>query len=259
MLDRKEIPIEKIKVAQHEQRLELQDEEIAGLANSIGRVGLIYPCIVRAEGDYFVLVEGHRRLAAHKKLGRQKVPCVEVVGEKDIVSEIAFAGNYFHKNLSPVELASAISDVFKTGAMTVAEMAVGFSKSEHWVKSMIAICDWPKDVLECVHEKVISVSAAHNLALVTDDTYRNFLLCNAVEQGATARTTSAWLQAWRNMQPQEEAVQAEPGPSGYVGQVAVPQAPCFCCVQVYPVNEMSHVPVCGGCVKILRSAGQSSG
>jgi len=197
-------------------------------------------------------------LAAHKKLGRETVPCVEVDGEKSTVSEIAFAGNYFHKNLSSVELASSISDVLKSGTMTIEDLAAGFQKSVHWVESMIAICDWPKDVLEVLHVKGLSVSAAHNLALVTDDTYRDFLLRNAVEQGASARTTSAWLQAWRSMQPQEEAVKAEPVPGQAVALPAVPQAPCFCCAQVFAVNEMSHIPVCGGCVQILSSMGRSS-
>ena len=258
MLERKEIQIEKIKVGEHEQRLSLDDESIAGLADSISRVGLIYPCLVYAEGDAFVLVEGHRRLAAHKRLGRSTVPCVEVDAGKSTVSEIAFAGNFFRKDLSPVELASAIKDVWGSGSMTAEEMAVGFHKSVHWVQSMIAICGWPDDVLEAIHQKSISVSAANNLALVTDDNYREFLLRNAVEQGASARTTSAWLQAWRNMQPKEEAVTAEPVDGQPIQQPVIPQGPCFCCAQVFPVNEMSHVPVCGGCVQVLRTIGTTN-
>lgn len=259
MHERKEIPIGKIKVGEYAQRLSVDDESLDGLANSISRVGLIYPCLVRREGDEFILVEGHRRFAVHKRLGRETVPCVEVDVEKGAVSEIAFAGNFFHKDLSPVELASAIADVSKSGSMTFEEMADGFHKSVHWVKSMIAICGWPKDVLAVLHEKAISVSAASNLALVTDDVYRDFLLRNAVEQGATARTTAAWLQAFRNMQPQEEAVTVEPVAGQVISRPAIPQSPCFCCGQVFPVNEMSHVPICGEDVLMIRKIGMSAG
>lgn len=258
MQETSEIPIEKINVGEHDQRIKIDDATLDGLVASIGRVGLVYPIVVSPEGDSYKLVEGHRRFAAYKRMGRTEITCFVAGGGKSTVSEIAFAGNFFRKELSPVELASAISDVYKSETMTIAEMAVGFQKSEHWVKSMMAICDWPDDVLGCVHEKVISVSAAHNLALVTDDNYREFLLRNAVEQGATARTTSAWLQAWRTMQPQEEAIQAEPVPGHPVAIPAVPQAPCFCCAQVFAVNEMSHIPVCGGCVQILSSAGRTN-
>lgn len=258
MLDRKEIPIEKIKVGEHAQRISVDDETLDGLVASIGRVGLVYPIVVCPEGDAYILVEGHRRLAAHKRMGRTEITCFISRGGKSGIAEIAFAGNYFRKDLSPVELASAISDVYKSGSMTIEEMAIGFSKSEHWVKSMMAICDWPGDVLEVLHAKGISVSAAQNIALVTDDIYRNFLLSNAVEQGATARTTAAWLMAFRNMQSQEEAVQAEPVAGQPLPIPLVPQSPCFCCAQVFAVNEMSHIPVCGGCVQILRSAGKSN-
>lgn len=254
----KEIPIGKIKVGEHEQRISVDDETLEGLANSISRLGLVYPCIVVSEGDKFIIVEGHRRFAACKKLNKQTVRCCIEDGGESKIAEIAFAGNFFRKDLSPVELASAIADVFKSETMTIAEMAVGFRKSEHWVKSMMAICDWPADVLEALHEKRISISAASNLALVTDDSYRNFLVRNAIEQGATARTTSAWLQAFRSMQPKEEAIKAEPVPGQFVALPATPQAPCFCCAQVFPVNEMSHIPVCGSCVQILSSAGRSN-
>jgi len=253
----KEIPIGKIKVGEHDQRIKINDESLDGLVASIGRVGLVYPVIVCPEGDAYLLVEGHRRLAAFKRMGRTEIPCLVTGGGKSGIAEIAFAGNFFREDLSPVELASAIADVYKSGDMTVEEIAVGFHKSVHWVQAMMAICDWPADVLEVLHEKGISVSAGHNLALVTDDTYRDFLLRNAVEQGATARTTSAWLQAWRNMQPQEEAVTAEPVVGKPIPQPLIPQAPCFLCSNVFPVNEMSHLPVCGGCIQTIRQAGSS--
>ncbi len=254
-----EIPISEIKVGEHEQRLERVDEGIDGLAASIGRVGLVYPLVVASEGDEFILVEGHRRLEACKRLGLQKVKCMEIDTGKENEEEIAFAGNFFRKDLSPIELAAALKDCLDRGTMDVKEIAAGFHRSEHWVCSMIAIADWPADVQEAIHEEKISVSAASNLACVTDESYRAFLVRNAVEQGATARTTAAWLQAWRAIQPQEEAITAEPVMGRPALSPAVPQAPCLCCSQLFEVNQMSHVPVCGGCIQIIRQVGISGG
>jgi len=254
-----EIPITKIKVGEHEQRIDEVDTDLDGLASSIGRIGLVYPIVVRAEGDGFLLVEGHRRLAACKRLGLQKIRCLEIDTGKEDEAEIAFAGNFFRKDLSPVELACAIKDSLNKKTMTVIELAAGFHRSEHWVNSIAAIADWPVDVQKAIHAKAISVSAASNLACVTEPEYRGFLLRNAVEQGATARTTAAWLQAFRSMQPPEEAIQAEPVKGGQASIPAVPQAPCFCCSQQFPVNEMSHVPTCGACIKIIRQVSFSGG
>ena len=250
-----EIPIEKIKVGEHKQRLEIDGGDLDGLTISIRRIGLVYPLVVSAEGDGFLLIEGHRRLAACKRLGLQKVKCLEVDTGKEDEAEIAFAGNFFRKDLSPVELACALNDCLDRGDLTVKELAAGFHRSEHWVHSMMAVADWPADVLEVIHEGTLSVSAASNLACVTDGSYRVFLLRNAVEQGATARTTASWLQAWRAMQPQEEAITSEPVAGGPIPVPLVPQAPCLCCGQIFPVNQMSHVPVCGDCVQIIRKGG----
>lgn len=253
----KEIPIGKIKVGEHEQRLGILDEDVDGLVVSIGRVGILAPLIVRRQDSGIFLVSGHRRLAAAKKANFKTVPCIERSGDDVQDAEVVFAENFFRKDLSPVELAAAIDDELMKEVLTVERLAAGFHKSTHWVMRMRAICSWPSDVQKAIHEKAISVSAGNNLALVTDDTYRAFLVRNAIEQGATARTTSAWLQAFRAMQPAEEAIRAEPVPGQTIQIPAVPQAPCFCCAQVFPVNEVSHVPICGGCVQVIRQVGSS--
>jgi len=254
----KEIPVADIKVGEYEQRIETDDESIVGLAASIGRVGLLYPIIVRPESDGYLLVEGHRRLAACRRLGHKTVRCDITHYAKDDEAEIAFAGNFFRKQLSPVELACAMKDCMDNEAMTVEELASGFHRSVHWVQSMMAIADWPGDVQEAIHSDRLSVSAASNLACVTDDSYRSFLVRNAVEAGATARTTASWLQAWRAMQPAEEAITSEPVEGTRQQAPIIPQAPCLCCSQIFPVDRMSHVPMCGECIKMIRQAGSTT-
>ena len=250
-----EIAIGKIKVGDHDQRLDMHDEEINALASSIRRIGIINPIVVSDDGGDLRLIAGHRRLLAASLAGLQFVPCVVRTPQKEVDSEITFAENYFRKDLTPVELACALKDCLDQKTMTVKELADGFHRSEHWVHSMIAIAGWPVDVQEAIHDKEISVSAASNLAMVADENYRAFLLRNAAESGATARTTAAWLQAWRAMAPPEKAIEAQPVPAG-PGQVPlVPQAPCLCCAQIFPVNMMSHVPMCGECIKVIRKVG----
>ena len=253
----REIPIDQIKVGEHDQRIEAEDDDIDGIAASVRRIGIIEPLILEEKGDTLQLVSGHRRLLAAVRVGLSTVPCIVKDSTKVKPSEITFAENFFRKDLSPIELACALKDCLSNEVMTVDELAAGFHRKEHWVHSMIAIASWPPDVQEAIHVKAISVSAAANLALVTDDIYRQFLVQNAVEQGATARTTSAWLQAFRQMQPPEQAVTAQPIPPGAPQVPLVPQAPCMCCAQLFKVNEMSHVPVCGACIQLLRVVGTS--
>ncbi len=256
MKEIREIRLEDITIGEYEQRVNYEDDDIDSLASSIRRLGLIYPIVVSEIDGKFTLLEGHRRLLAHKKLGWHVIVCSISEPRSAGYKEIAFAGNFFRKDLSQIELAAAISDAHKRDGMSIEDLAAGFHKKEEWVRRMIAILAWPKDVQQCVHERLLSVSAASNLAQIPDATYREFLIKNAAVGGATARTTASWLQAWQSMEPVEDAVVAEPVGGVVPVSPAVPQAPCFCCVQSFPVDQVSHVPVCSACVQILRKVGE---
>jgi len=252
----REVRIEDIVIGEHEQRVSYEDADIGALAASISRLGLLYPIIVYEKDGKFSLVEGHRRLLAHKILGRQVIECIISQSEKTDSTEISFAGNFFRKDLSQIELAAAILGAHEHDGISIEELAAGFHKSVHWVREMIAVTTWSADVQQAVHGRFLSLSAASNLALITDDVYRDFLLQNAVQGGVTARTTASWLQAWRAMQPAEEAITSEPVSPGQSQAPAVPQAPCFCCAQQFNVDQVSHVPICSACIQILRKVGE---
>ncbi len=250
----RDIPVEEIQVGDYALRMEAEDEGIDELAASIRRIGIISPLVVTREGDVIKVVAGHRRLAAARLAGLKVVPCIitslPVAGSK----EVSMAENLFRKDLSPIELAGAMKDVLDTGCMNYTTLADGLRRSKHWVHSMISLLDWPPDVQQAVHEGWLSVAAASNIALITEDSYRGFLLRNAQENGATARTTAAWLQAWRSLSPPEAAVQVEPAAAGSGSPPLAPQAPCICCSEVFRTDQLCHVPVCSACVTAIRNA-----
>ncbi|MCB7130293.1 MAG: ParB/RepB/Spo0J family partition protein, partial [Candidatus Brocadiales bacterium] len=209
-----EVPIENVFTAEHSVRAEIKTEDVNGLISSISRIGIVCPIVVQADGERFKVVFGHRRFRAACLANLKTVPCIVRDDSVSQVKEIAFAENFFRADLSPVEQAAAIKDVIDTGAMTVEQVATGFHRSTDWIVRQVSMLSWPPDVLSAVHEGWISVSAASNLALVEEETYREFLLRNARESGVTARVSASWLQAWRSMAPPEEALESEPVPAG---------------------------------------------
>lgn len=249
-----ELSIEKILTAEHAVRAEITAEDVNGLTSSISRIGIITPLIVESDGENYKVVTGHRRLRAALLANLKKVPCIVKKVSITEVKEMVFAENFFRANLTPVEQAAAIKDALDTGAMTEEQVATGFHRSVHWVVRQVALLDWPSDVLAAVHDGQISVAAAANLALVEEDSYRAFLVRNAVESGVTARVSAAWLQAWRSMEPPEEALHAEPVPPGSSVIPAVPQAPCICCSEIHRTDSLSSVLMCATCINTVRGA-----
>ena len=220
---------------------------------------MINPLVIVEEDGELHLVAGHRRLAAARMAGLAEVPCLVRKPETGKDEEVTFAENFFRKDLSPVELACAIRDCLTKKIMTVKELAIGFHRSEGWVATILEITNWPDDIQKAVHTEAISVGAARNLVLVTDKVYREFLVRNAVESGSTAKATAGWLQGWLAMQTPQEEITSEPVQTGRPQVPSVPQAPCLCCAQLFNVNEMSHVPVCGACIQLIRTAGMQQG
>lgn len=248
------IEMDRLKFGENLGRLDYGDDEIDDLAVSIGRIGLINPIIVRKKDEMYVIIAGHRRYAAAQKCGMEKIPCYVHEGEKTESTEITIAENLFRTDLTPIETACMVNDILNKDIMSLEQVAASMHRSRHWVKSQVDLLAWPGDVLEVVHQGKLSISAASNLALIEDTTYRNYLLRNAVESGATARTTAAWLQAWRAMAPQEEAVHAEPLMAGSTVKPAVPQAPCICCGDIKRTDALATVLMCPQCIGAIRNA-----
>ena len=253
-----EVEISKIRADVYSQRAELEEEALDELVGSIRRVGILNPLIVARDGEDFVVVAGHRRLAAAKRCGLRCVPCIVRSGPADQAKEVSFAENLFREDLSPIELAAGIKDALDEGLFSVDGLAAALRRSSEWVRRQLVILSWPQDVLEAIHSRKISVSAASNLAEVREPNYRKFLLKCAVEDGATARSTAAWLQSWAAGQPADQAVTSEPVPDSLPRVPAVPQAPCIACSAVMRTDELCYVPMCAACVRHLanqRSAG----
>jgi len=251
----KDIEVGLLDVAEHEQRFDYEGPEMDDLVASVRRDGVLEPLIVRPVGERFVVVNGHRRRVAAERAGLAVVPCKIQSGDAGLARRVAFVTNMFRKDPTAVELAVAIGKAVEGGDADVEELASGLHRSVDWVKRQLAMLEWPEDVLQQIHAGRISVAAAANLAAVTDDQYRRFLVENAVNNGATARTTAAWLQAFEAMLPAPEAVQEPPVEGGAVAPGMVPQTPCFCCGIAHRVDELSHVPICTRCIGPVRRLG----
>ena len=244
----------KIEVGLHRQRSEQEDEQLQELAASIRRVGVLVPVIVVRKDAGFLLVAGHRRIAAATAANLSEVPAIIRESDQAEATEVSFAENFFRRDLSAVEQAAAIRECIDTGVMTIEELAKGLHRSQQWICEQAKMTTWPEDVLQAIHLKYISVSAARNLAAISDPQYRGFLLRNAVENGVTARVTAAWLQGWQLSRSQEEVL-ATAQVDGVTPAVAVvPQAPCLFCVNVFRTDALNYMPVCGQCLADFQQA-----
>lgn len=250
----KTIKIEEIETGINDLRAEYDDESMNDLIVSVKRLGLINPITVRKDNEKYIVVAGHRRTYACRKAGLKEIPVVITDKDDRDIKEIAFAENLFRSDLTPLELAYGMAELIQKDTMSIEQIARSFGKSISWVKMQLSILTWPEDVQATVHQGLLNFSTAQNLAFVEDNQYRDFLIRNAIENGATARTTAAWLQAWKANLTPEEAVETEPQKVDNSTPPVLPVAPCIGCGTINRSDGMCMVLLCTNCVNSIRNA-----
>jgi len=108
-----ELKPEEIKVRQERQRFRNELGDVAGLADSISRIGQILPVRITQEN---VLIDGGRRVAACL-MNQQKVICVydETISEDDelLLRTMELEGNLYRKDYTAAEEARAVRELHK--------------------------------------------------------------------------------------------------------------------------------------------------
>lgn len=109
------LPMALIKDNPYQARKSYQKKGIATLAKNISKRGLLHPVSVVKIKDSYVLVAGHRRFRAFKKLRRKEIPAIirKESTESDLRLDMAIE-NCMRKSFTPVEKAEAILEALKT-------------------------------------------------------------------------------------------------------------------------------------------------
>jgi len=94
--------------------------DVTALATSLSRVGMLQPIQVRRTDDGWVVVAGHRRLAAAQQAGWSEVPVIDITHLVDGTDEgakleVQVVENVQRLDLTPVEKAQALLDLKEAG------------------------------------------------------------------------------------------------------------------------------------------------
>lgn len=261
----KMIGMNEIDDERYQTRLMVEDEDFEDLVKSVKQYGVLQPVICKPVGDKFEIIAGHRRFAAARACGQGGIPAILVDRDEDQTWAMAIHENLFRKDLTAVEEAAMIKDCLMKQIYSMEGMAKAMGRTQEWIGSRISMCDWPDRLLAAVHLGKLSVSAARNLALIEDEAHRDYLLDYAVENGATARITAAWLQAYQAGVATRDPEKTEVGPGPPAPPAIEPHTPCIICSKMLKMVELTYLPICPNCNSEVLSAvraqlaGQASG
>ncbi len=182
-----ELPVERISPNPDQPRTDIAEESIAELADSITKVGLLQPIIVRPLGEGYQIIAGERRWRACRKAGLETVP-VRVLASTEIESlEIALIENLQREDLNPIEEARGYRKLLAEYQMTQAELADKVSKSRSTITNALRLLDLPDEVQDLVYEGKLTAGHARAVLSVPDEGTRLKLATKVVDDGLSVR------------------------------------------------------------------------
>ena len=159
-----EISIENIEVNPDQPRKRFEEKELSELAETIKSVGLIEPVILRRlRKDKYQLIAGERRFRAAQMVGFKKIPAI-LKRVDDLQSlEIEIIENIQRESLNPVEEARAYGQWMQATNQKLDVLARKVGKDRTTVRNLIRILKLPREVLELVETKQLTVGQVRPL------------------------------------------------------------------------------------------------
>ncbi len=146
----------------------LDQEALKGLAESIAAVGQLYPVRVRRQGETFVLIDGHRRTAALRSLGKSTVFAII---EDETLSDIAaiqkaLVANTQREEVSPLATAKAIGRLMQKTGWKLSETAIQLGYPPSRITKYLAYLKIPPELASQLSAQGIGASVVYELARV---------------------------------------------------------------------------------------------
>lgn len=182
-----ELPIDAIAPNPDQPRTDIDEEGIAELADSIGKVGLLQPILVRPLGESYEIIAGERRWRACREAGLERVPVRIRAADKAESLKLALVENLLREDLNAIEESRGYKRLLQEFQMTQAELADQVSKSRSTITNALRLLDLPEEVQDLVYAGKLSAGHARAVLAVPDEDTRLRLAAKAAEEGLSVR------------------------------------------------------------------------
>ena len=164
------------------------EDQLAELAESVRREGVLSPVIIEDAGDgSFYIIAGERRTRAAKKAGLERIP-VQLRKYSEVRKlEVALIENIQRTDLNPVEEAEAYYHLMELDNITQDEVASRVGKNRSTVANSIRLLKLPEDMRRSLASGAISAGHARALLSVVNPADQRVLFGKMLGQGLSVR------------------------------------------------------------------------
>lgn len=193
--DLKELPVDLLSRGRYQPRVDMREETLAELAESIRAQGVVQPIVVRGlervsgEEARYEIVAGERRWRAAQLAGLETIPALIRDIPDEAAVAVALIENIQRENLNPMEEARALQRLVADFEMTHAEAAESVGRSRTAVSNLLRLLELPESVRSLLESRALDMGHARALLGVGSSELLAELAQRVVREGWSVRET----------------------------------------------------------------------
>lgn len=236
-------------------RSDMSRESIEDLVASIKQVGIIEPIVVRATGDRYEVIAGHRRITAAEAAGLEMVPCHVVEATQAQVETMKIHENLMRVDVNAADEAEHYARLIQTMKLSPSKIARMTNRSENYVRDRLQILDYLPELREALREGKLNLTVAKELNRIKDGAKLREMMGYAIGHGITGAVAKKWVD--ENLdQRQEMPFVADAGDStSDFAPASAQEGTCFYCMNAVRLHAAYTVYVHEQCVTARQQQG----
>jgi ParB family chromosome partitioning protein len=191
-----ELPIDLLERGRYQPRVDMREESLAELAESIRAQGIVQPIVVRPLPDpggtgerRYEIVAGERRWRAAQLAGLDAVPAVVRDLSDHAALAIALIENIQRENLNPIEEAVSLQRLVDEFDMTHTAVAEAVGRSRAAVSNLLRLLELPPPVRRMLEERELDMGHARAILGVPSAQMQTEIARRAAQGGWSVRAT----------------------------------------------------------------------
>ncbi len=189
------IPVELLQRGQYQPRVDMRQDTLEDLANSIKSQGIVQPIVARplkrqdGKAQRYEIVAGERRWRAAQMAGLTEISAVVRDVSDDAAIVTALIENIQREDLNPLEEAAALERLIREFDLTHQEGAEAIGRSRASVSNLLRLLELSDKVKPLLESRQLEMGHARALLSITNKTKQFDAARQVVRKGLSVRET----------------------------------------------------------------------
>ena len=213
------LPVDLLQRGKYQPRMDMQQESLQDLADSIKVQGIIQPIVVRPLGEQttgqplrYEIIAGERRWRAAQLAGLHEVPALIRRIPDEAAIAMALIENIQRENLNPLEEAKALARLISEFEMTHQGAAEAVGRSRAAVSNLLRLLELADEVKHMLEKGELEMGHARALLGLSGARRQVEVGALVVKKGLSVRDTEALVRRMEKNELEQATAPSRPDP-----------------------------------------------